>query len=267
MDFRTRTWKILDVAKPGDTPSRVFDVSILALIFLNGGAVIVGTVESIYSRFASFLDAFEVLSVAVFTIEYALRVWSCVSDEHFRDGLWARARYIRRPLPIVDLVAFLPFYLPFLGVDLRFVRVFRMVRILRLAKAGRYYSSLTLIRDTIKARKEELVLSLVILLALLLIAASGIYYCENGAQPYVFSSIPSAFWWAVVTLTTVGYGDAYPVTGAGKLFASLIAILGIGMFALPTGILGAGFVEEIRRRRPVSSQRRCPNCGESLDAN
>jgi len=265
MDFRTRTWEILDVARPADTASRIFDVFILSLIFANVAAVIVGTVESVYLRWARLFDGFEIFSVVVFTVEYAARVWSCVSHERFRGGIRGRLAFARRPLSVIDLVAFLPFYLPFLGVDLRFVRVFRVVRILRLAKLGRYYSSLTLIRDTARARKEELVLSFAILLTLLLLSATGIYYCENEAQPEAFSSIPSSLWWSVVTLTTVGYGDAYPVTGAGKFFASIVAILGIGMFALPTGILGAGFVEEIRKRRSASQPKRCPHCGGLLE--
>jgi voltage-gated potassium channel len=265
MTFRERTWKILAVAEPGDTPSRVFDIFILVLIFANVVAVIVGTVESVYDPWSRFFDWFEIFSVIVFTVEYVGRLWSCVSDPRYKNRVGGRLKFARQALSIIDLIAVLPFYLPFLGVDLRFVRIFRIVRILRLAKVGRYYSSLTLIRDTAKSRKEELVLSFAILLTLLLIAATGIYYCENEAQPETFSSIPGSLWWAVVTLTTVGYGDAYPVTVVGKFFASLVAIVGIGMFALPTGILGAGFVEEIRRRKANSDPGRCPHCGKSLN--
>lgn len=266
MTLRESTWRILAVAEPGDKGSRAFDIFILGLIFANVMAVIVGTVGSIYEPWARFFDGFELFSVVVFTAEYVARLWSCVTDKRYRGGARGRLRFARQPLSIVDLVAFLPFYLPFVGIDLRFVRMFRIVRILRLAKVGRYYSSLTLIRDTAKARKEGLVLSFVILLALLLIAATGIYYCEHEAQPERFSSIPSSLWWSVVTLTTVGYGDAYPVTAVGKFFASLVAILGIGMFALPTGILGAGFVEEIRKRKEASAPKKCPRCGEPIES-
>ena len=264
MNLRGQVWRILDVARPGDRWSRVFDISILSLILLNVAAVILGTVESLYLRWARLFDAFEAFSVAIFTLEYIARIWSCVSDERYRGGIRARLRYARQPFPVIDLVSFLPFYFPFLGIDLRFARVFRVVRILRLAKVGRYYSSLTLIRDTARARKEELVLSFAILLTLLLVSAAGIYYCEHEAQPESFASIPHSLWWSVVTLTTVGYGDTFPVTAAGRVFASLVAIVGIGMFALPTGILGAGFVEEIRKRRAASPAGRCPHCGESI---
>jgi voltage-gated potassium channel len=264
MTIRERTWEILDVAKPGDKASRAFDILILSLIMVNVAAVIIGTVESVQARWGTTLFVFEVFSVVIFTIEYAGRIWSCVSDNRYAGGFRGRMRFVRQPLPLVDLFAVLPFYLPFLGIDLRFIRAFRLFRIIRLAKASRYYSSLSLIRDTVKARKEELVLTFVVLALLLIVAASGIYYCENDAQPEQFPSIPGAFWWAVVTLTTVGYGDAYPITVAGKFFASLVAILGIGMFALPTGILGAGFVEEIRRRRAGQEEQRCPHCGREI---
>jgi voltage-gated potassium channel len=264
MTIRERTWQILDVAKPGDKASRAFDIFILSLIMANVAAVIIGTVQTINDRWGTILNVFEVFSVVIFTIEYAGRVWSCVTDKRYAGGLRGRMRFVRQPLPLIDLFAVLPFYLPFIGVDLRFIRAFRLFRIIRLAKAGRYYSSLSLIRDTVKARKEELVLSFVVLVLLLIIAASGIYYCDYDAQPEQFPSIPAAFWWAVVTLTTVGYGDAYPITAAGKFFASLVAILGIGMFALPTGILGAGFVEEIRRRGAGQEKQRCPHCGREI---
>lgn len=115
-----------------------------------------------------------------------------------------------------------------------------------IAKLGRYYSSLQLIRNVIRSKKEELVLTTAIMFLLLILSASVVYYCENSYQPETFSSIPSTMWWAIATLTTVGYGDMYPITALGKFFASIIAILGVGMFALPTGIIGSGFVEEVQ---------------------
>ncbi len=265
MKSRESIWKILEVATPGDLPSHIFDVFIVVLISLNVVAVIIGTVESLQSLWGRFLHAFEIFSIVVFTLEYIARVWSCTADPRFSGSIKGRLKFVRQPMAVVDLVAFLPFYLPFVGLDLRFVRALRLFRLVRLAKAGRYYSSLSLIGDTLRSSKEELILAFVILFVLLIISSAGIYYCENGAQPERFSSIPSAFWWSVVTLTTVGYGDIYPVTPVGKFFASIIAILGIGMFALPTGILGAGFVEEMRKRRSARSARRCPHCGKELN--
>ena len=264
MKIRQRMWQILEAARPGDTASRVFDVLMLVLIALNTLAVMLGTVDSLQSRWERPLFIFEVFSVVVFTLEYVARVWSCGTDCRFSNGAKGVIRFLRQPLSVIDLVAILPFYLPFVGLDLRFIRALRLFRIVRLAKAGRYYSSLSLIVDTLRARKEELVLAFVILLLLLVLSASGIYYCEHSAQPNQFGSIPAALWWSVVTLTTVGYGDVFPVTIGGRVFASAVAIVGIGMFALPTGILGAGFVEEIRKRRTSGMSKCCPHCGKDL---
>jgi voltage-gated potassium channel len=262
MKIRRRTWEIVEVAKPGDIASRVFDISILTLIFLNVLAVIVGSVPSVQERYATFLDVFETVSVMIFTVEYLARVWSCTADSRFARPIIGRIRFSVRPMPVVDLLAIVPFYLPFLGVDLRSLRVLRLLRILRVAKVGRYYSSLDLIQRVLKAKKEELILTFALMALLLVVSSSVLYYCENTAQPDDFSSIPAAMWWAVSTLTTVGYGDMYPVTSLGKICACIIAVLGIGMFALPTGILGAGFVEEVQKSR--EAPKRCPHCGKEL---
>jgi voltage-gated potassium channel len=166
-------------------------------------------------------------------------------------------------MAIIDLVAILPFYLPLVGIDLRSLRVLRLLRILRIAKVGRYYSSLNLIKHVFQAKKEELVLTSAMMGLLLVVSSSLLYYCESAVQPDAFSSIPATMWWAVATLTTVGYGDMYPVTLLGRLLAGTIAILGIGMFALPTGILGAGFVEAIQKQKKELVQR-CPHCGKEF---
>ena len=165
-------------------------------------------------------------------------------------------------MSIIDLLAILPFYLPFFGIDLRSFRVLRLLRIFRIAKVGRYYSSLNLIKHVFQNKREELILTSVLMVLLLIVSSSLLYYCENAVQPDAFSSIPATMWWAVATLTTVGYGDMYPVTFMGKLCASVIAVLGIGMFALPTGILGAEFVETIQKHK--KQKKICPHCGKEL---
>lgn len=262
MNARKRTWEIVEVAQPGDTISRVFDISILVLISLNVVAVVLGSVQSVRAKFGRALDLFELISVVVFTVEYLARVWSCTMDTRFSHPVRGRTRFALRIMSLIDLFAILPFYLPFLGVDLRSLRVLRLLRVLRVAKVGRYYSSLQLIKSVLRSKKEELILSSAVMVLLLVVSSSILYYCENSAQPDAFSSIPATMWWAVATLTTVGYGDIYPVTVVGKLCAGVIAILGIGMFALPTGILGAGFVEEIGKRKQGPAK--CPHCGEEL---
>lgn len=259
--IQKRTWEIVEAAKRGDRTSRAFDIAILSLIFLNVVAVVVGSVESAQARLGVFLNGFEAISVVVFTLEYVARVWSCAVDQQYGGGFRGRIRLALRPLSMIDLLAILPFYLPFLGVDLRSLRALRLLRILRVGKVGRYYSSLTLIKQVVRSKKEALVLTSAMLGLLLVVSSSLLYYCENAAQPDAFSSIPATMWWSVSTLTTVGYGDIFPVTPLGKLCAGVTAVLGIGMFALPTGILGAGFVEVLQRG---DHPRRCPHCGKEL---
>ncbi|RME92509.1 MAG: ion transporter [Verrucomicrobia bacterium] len=262
MISRKRIWEILQVAKPGDFPSRVFDITILSLIVLNVLAVVLESVPGIARQWASSLDAFETGSLLVFTAEYAARLWSCTADPRYASPWRGRLRLARQPMLLVDLLAILPFYLPFLGVDLRTLRALRLFRILRIAKMGRYYSSLALIGRVVRSKKEELIMATALTLILLLFSSTLLYYCENPVQPEVFSSIPAAMWWAVATLTTVGYGDMYPVTPMGKLCAGAIAVLGIGLFALPAGILGSGFVEEIQKQK--EGPKTCPHCGKEL---
>lgn len=166
-------------------------------------------------------------------------------------------------MALVDLLAVLPFFLQFIGVDLRFVRAFRLMRLFRLAKAARYVTALHLFRAVARSKREELVLTTCVLALLLLVASSSMYFAEHGAQPEEFSSIPATMWWAVATLTTVGYGDVIPVTVFGRFLGSAVAILGIGLFALPTAILGSGFVEEIAKTK---QPQRCPHCGKELSS-
>jgi len=262
MNLQKRIWEISEAAEKGDTPSRIFDVFILFLIFSNVVAVMIGSVSSVMDKWGFYLTIFETVSVSIFTIEYIARLWSCTTDEGFKGDFKGRLRFAFKGMSIIDLLAILPFYLSFVGLDLRSIRVLRMLRILRVAKVGRYYNSLALIKRVLRSKKEELVLTSVLLGMLLVVSSSILFYCENSVQPESFSSIPATMWWSVATLTTVGYGDMYPVTLMGRLFASVIAVLGIGMFALPTGILGAGFVEEIQNSK---STKVCPHCGEHVD--
>lgn len=261
MITRKRIWEIIEVAKPGDRASRAFDLSILSLIFLNVGAVTAGSVEEIQCQWGRALDLFEIFSVVVFTFEYLARIWSCAEESQYSGIVKGRLKMALQPMTIIDLLAILPFYLPFLGIDLRSIRVLRLLRIFRVAKVGRYYSSLNLIKQVFSSKKEELVLTSALLVGLLVISASVLYYCENESQKDVFSSIPATMWWSVATLTTVGYGDMYPKTLLGKICASIISVLGIGMCALPTGILGAGFVEAIQKNRGPQT---CPHCGKEI---
>jgi voltage-gated potassium channel len=262
-EIKQRVWEILDVAKPGDTVSRAFDIFILSLIFLNVVAVILGTVKEIEDRFALAFYWFEVFSVVVFSIEYLARVWSCVSRKEYANPIIGRLSFIIKPLSVIDLLAVLPFYLSFVTMDLRFIRALRLFRIFRIAKLGRYSSSVRLLGRVIRNKQEELVITVMVMVLLVVLASSFMYFAENEAQPDKFPDIPTTMWWSIVTLTTVGYGDVFPITVIGKFFAGLIAVLGIGMFALPTGIIGASFVEEIEKQK--SRKMVCPHCGKEIE--
>jgi voltage-gated potassium channel len=149
------------------------------------------------------------------------------------------------------------------GADLRSLRVLRFARIFRIAKLARYSEALRSIGRVLEAKREELIVTFLAGAMLLVVSATVMYFAENAAQPEAFSSIPASIWWGVATLTTVGYGDVYPVTAVGRLIGSFVAVLGVGMFALPAGILGSGFLDELQKERAESP--RCPGCGRVVN--
>ncbi len=216
-------------------------------------AVVLESVNSLEVRYAAFFYWFEVVTVAVFSVEYLLRVWSVVEtaieDPLQRSALAVRLRFMLSFHAVIDLLAILPFYLLQFGLlgspDMRFLRAVRLLRVLKLT---RYSAALNMLVATISENGRNLSAAFFILLTVMLLAASGIYYFERDAQPIAFSSIPAAMWWAFSTLTTVGYGDVTPVTNGGKVFGALITVVGLGMVALPTGILASGFAQQLRLR-------------------
>ena len=248
---------------PQSRMGSVVSVFLPVLILLNIVALVVGTVEDIHQISPRFFLAFEAASLGVFTVEYLLRVWSCTVDPRFARPVSGRLRFIISPLALIDLLAILPFYLALLnltGLDLRVLRAARLTG--RVARLGRYTSGIRTLALVVQAKGNELASVILVLFLLLVLASSLVFYAEHGTQPDKFSSIPETMWWGIITLTTVGYGDVYPVTIAGRMLAGLMAILGIGLFALPAGILGSGFIEEIQQRPERRSV--CPHCGEQI---
>lgn len=262
-----RLYEIVEVGAPDDTPSRVFDTLILLLIAANVVAVIVETVEPIHRAHRMFFRGFEVISVAIFTAEYLIRLWTAPVSSRFEGAVRGRLRWMGSPMALVDLAAILPFYIPLtMGMDLRFMRVLRLFRMFRLLKLVRYSRSLRALGTVVRHQKEQLVVALTFSIVLLVFASSLLYFVENETQPEAFSSIPAAMWWGVATLTTVGYGDVYPVTALGRFFGAVIAVVGVGLFALPAGILASGFTEHIEEERHASElARTCPHCGKRLE--
>lgn len=261
--FRQKVHRILDAEARDSTGERAANVFLAGLIILNVGAVMLETVPALSGRFGTVFAGFEGLSVAVFTVEYLLRLWSCTEDPRFPGTLRGRARFILTPLSLVDLLAILPAYLAGdASWDFRYVRALRLVRMLRVLKVARYSRALKTFGHVFREKRDELGLVGLFSLLLLVLASSSMYFAEHEAQPKAFSSIPASMWWAVMTLTTVGYGDVYPITPWGKVLGAIIALIGVGFFALPAGILAAAFAQELAKRR--AGPRNCPHCGKEL---
>ncbi len=232
--------------------SRIVDLFLIALIIGNATAVLVESIEPIYLAYKRPFDLFEYISIAIFTLEYLLRFWSIAEKVPEQSAWKTRLHWITSGGAVIDLLAILPSYLGyFINLDLRFLRVFRLLRLLKLT---RYFISLQILLNVIEREKGSFQAVLFILIIMIILAAGGIYVVENKAQPHEFGSIPQAMWWAVVTLTTVGYGDVVPVTSAGKLLGALITILGVGLAALPAGILATGLANELNARNQKLEQ-------------
>jgi voltage-gated potassium channel len=254
--------RVYEWIEPGEQTSRWEKLIDIGLVVLILASVVIVALQSMPEMAAqdAVLAELERWCVYIFTLEYLLRIWTCVEDPRFAHPVRGRLRYICSGMGIVDLLALAPFYLAPLAapntVVFRLLRVFRLVRVL---KFGRYNASIGLLGRVFRSRREELLLSLVLVMTLVIISSTAMYAVEHDDQPKVFSSIPASMWWGVVTLTTVGYGDVYPITTAGKVVAGISVLLGVGLFALPAGILASGFSEEMQRHRstPASYRRVC----------
>jgi voltage-gated potassium channel len=249
MKFRKRVAEILEQGRYNDRTSRIVNLLLITLILLNVVAIMFESVDSIHQKYRSVFNLFEFISVAIFTIEYLARVWSSVDlgDSDHRSPIIGRIRFMLHPLTLIDLIAILPFYLNlYMEIDFR---VLRILRLLRLFKLTRYSPALSVLLEVLYSESRTLLAAFVVMLIMLVLSATGIHYLEGDIQPEAFGSIPEAMWWSIVTLTTVGYGDVVPVTTAGKFFAGIISLLGIGMVAIPAAIMASGFTENLRERR------------------
>ncbi len=253
-----RIYEIIEPADKADIQSKCFDITIIVLIIANIVSVILESFSNLQVTYRIWFDVFEIISVIIFTVEYLLRLITAVHKYPGENAFRAIIKYILSPMAIIDYFAIIPFYIPLLiKIDLRFLRILRLTRLLRILKVNRYSKSLQLLGKVLKRKKEELVVTLFVTMILMLLAASIMYHVESDVQPDAFPNIIASFWWAIATLTTVGYGDIYPVTILGKTLAGLIALLGIGLVALPTGIISSGFMEEfnedkLRKKRRTS---------------
>lgn len=249
--FRRRVYEILEVGHGEDLTSRIVDAFLIVMIVANVAAFCIETVPHIERDWGHWLHYFDLFSVGVFTIEYLARLWIAVEVPFLaRIPAWkARWRFARRPYQIIDLLAILPFYVGHLfGLDLRMLRIFRLLRFLKLS---RYSPAMHTLLRVITAEAHALTGAGILFVTAVLFASTGIYYIEHTAQPEKFGSIPEAMWWAVATLSTVGYGDVAPVTAAGRFFGGIVMVTGLCILALPVAILSTGFAQEMGRRNFV----------------
>jgi voltage-gated potassium channel len=255
--------RIFRILEPGDRDGRIFDFFIIALIILNIIAFILDTVPSISSTYGPIFNAVEIFSVAIFSIEYALRVWACNVDEKFKDPILGRAKYILTPVALIDLMAILPFYLPLLLPNMIFIRGIRLLRIFRILKFNRYAESAMILGKIIRQKSGFLIVLFFSNLILLILTSGAMYLAEHEAQPEVFSDMLTALWFGVETLSGIGYGDMIPQTPLGRLIGFVILTIGVEMYLIPAGVITSGLIEELEAKREKSGV--CPRCGKHID--
>lgn len=231
-----------------------------SVILANVVAMMIETMAGLPHGVQAFLAGFELFSLLLFTLEYLLRLWVAPEDPDYQTH-FGRLRWMATPMALIDLAVLVPFFLPmFMPIDLRSLRALRLLRVLRLLKFQRYSDAVGTLGRVVAARRGELAAVALIVAVMLVVLSTLIYHAEHEAQPDMFPDIPSSLWWAIITLTTIGYGDVYPVTTLGKVVGGIAALTGVGLVTLPAGILATGFFEEVRRGT------KCPHCGHDLHA-
>lgn len=244
---KKRVFDIIQIGNRGDWPSRLFDIALIAMILANLFIAIFSTFDS-SAPYRELMATVELVTVVSFTVEYVLRLWTAGFLYPELSPGRAALRYAVSFNGVIELACFIFYYMPFFfpsGVVA--FRVFRILRIFRLFRINAYYDALNVIGDVLRSKRDQLLSSIFIILILMIASSLFMYSLENQAQPDVFQNAFSGFWWAVSTLLTVGYGDIYPVTIPGRIFGTILTFLGVGMVAIPTGILSAGFVEQYSR--------------------
>ena len=244
--FRQKLYSALNADRYSGRLNETIDFAMGKFIFLSVAAVMLETVESIHEPLAREFHWFDVLTILVFTLEYIARVYCCVENEDYRDGWSGRLRYMMSGVAIIDLLSILPFYLGFIiSFDLRFLRA---VRLLRLLKFTRYSTAMSTLTQVVGEQTPALSAAFFTTIIVTIFSASIIYLVEHEAQPDKFTSIPEATYWAIITLLSVGYGDLTPVTPLGKFMTMIVSLMGLGLVALPAGILASGFSQKMQER-------------------
>ena len=266
MTFRRRLYLTLEPSERGGTIEKIFEIFLIAIIVANILAIVLETEVEFRQDYDQYFTILEVVSLIFFSLEYIARVYSIVENPKFSHPVKGRLRYLTTPLAVIDLLAVVPFYIKYSTVSLTFLRIFRIMALFRVFKIARYMHALRLFKHVLKDRKEQLVLSVIFILFVLVIISFVMFYAEHDAQPEKFSSIPATMWWGIATLTTVGYGDMVPITALGKTLGGIFAIAGVGLLALPAGILSSGFFELLHSKdSDKKSHAFCPHCGNKIN--
>ena len=251
--LKRRVFDSIDDKDEGGKPNNIFDFFIIFIIIVNTFVIFIETYPTIRNNYTEYLDLIEYITIIVFTTEYLLRIWTCTCYPEYSHPFTGRLRYACSLTMIIDFFAVFPFYLMFViplsPYVVHFLRLFRLFRVLKLL---RYYGSIDVIYRVIKRDSQYLFSIIIILLVFLSFSSYLIYIFEAEAQPDKIKDFDDALWWAIETTSTVGYGDVIPVTEIGKFFSFLIIIVGIGIIALPTGIIASGFLEELRASKEGS---------------
>lgn len=250
---KKRIFEIIEVGAPGDYVSRVYDFIGAIAIILNLAVSIIVTFEELRAGYGNILGVVERITVAFFAVDYLLRVWTAKYLRPDQTVGRATLRYLVSFTGLVDLFSFLPYYMPFFfPAGAAAFRMMRVIRIFRLFRINTYFDSINVIAAVMSSKKQQIISSVYIIAVLMLGSSLCMYSLEHEAQPEVFANAFSGLWWSVSTLLTVGYGDIYPITTAGQLVGIVITVLGVGMVAIPTGIISAGFVEQYSRLKRIS---------------
>jgi len=242
---------------------------IYTIIILNVLAIMLDSFAEVRVDYHDYLYGFEVFSVMVFTLEYILRLWTADCDELLEGGpIKKRLAFIFSGYGLIDLIAILPFWLPvFITLDMAAIRILRLMRLMRIFKLGRFSNSMKTIAQVLRQTKSDLAVTFFVCFILLILSSTLMYYVEHTAQPEKFSNVGNSIWWSVATLTTVGYGDIYPITPLGKLLGAITALVGIGFVALPTAIISSSYIGRSRSNYNEEFECQCPNCGNRFKPN
>ncbi len=259
--------KVYDAIANEQSTSRVsgiFNGLIFATIFYSLIIVIIRTVPSIEQRYSTFFTINSILITIIFTIEYILRIWSCNAGPQYPGIIRGRLKYAAGRSQVFDLLAILPLYIYFItGFDARILLIFRFFRIFRIFRLAGYSKAMSLLRNAVKNKARELILVFTLIILGLLFCSVAIYFAERYVKPEWFDSVPKSMWWAIITMATVGYGDTYPVTVAGKFIGIIAALMGVLIIALPAGILSSGLSDEVQKLKKPP-EKICPHCGKKI---